>query len=763
MAGHWSGDAVCPKGAKRGGGKKGGSKSPKSSGSHNSVGKGDGKAAKPRVVYFSMSDDSPQGTKDGKAYMVVKQEERGGRCIPPPTSLEQAGTPASSPESPTTSRPVPTSLNLSSALAPASTSMSAPSASGFASTSMSAPSASGFASTSLSAPSASGFATTSMSAPIMAPGSASTSLMASSASGSALASLGKAPSEAMVVSSTSLTREMASMGSMAPGFHGAGATSIPRGLGVEHGVTLEEKDFMMIKEALGGGPMPEQGQLQAAMEALSWMEVDSDGGELSPQRAEEEGQLAPAMAFGSKERHEYLDEYLRRYENPDDPEWREVHNERWTEFYPGHPMFIGEDLKDIKRWNDRARQGLPILPGHAGSTSPQPHQLQPQLQPGSKSTLPASAPNQPDSSQPLPTSTTTSGTCQHLKTSRRGTNRHIDMLTCLDCGVVLKREKKEVTAGGITTAATSATGADCKCHNVTWKGTNGFRWKKTCLDCGRAMVGTKDNYVATGSSKTGASSRMSSAVGLTFTPDELADVFNTCMVVAKVKALELRDQRVSVDGLHKILDAVLMSRSSGVQLQEGLPSQQAGGPVTTPGGGHPKDGKLMTFGAYKGKPFSYARMDGDYVKWCQDQTDPSRPMKEFLEYVNSRDRVAYVAEQGYAGEEVQHVAPEDHLIAVLDLGCNKTCHGDRWLQRYCTASGRPLDQLYLLYLKEEEASKALEATSQQVALATWMFPLSWMKSLVLQLVIFAVWSYVAVMLPFCFPSRISGTLVCWWS
>ena len=307
-----------------------------------------------------------------------------------------------------------------------------------------------------------------------------------------------------------------------------------------------------------------------------------------------------------------------------------------------------------------------------------------------------SASRQPDSSQPLPTSTTTSGTCQHLKTSRRGTNRHIDMLTCLDCGVVLKREKKEVTAGGITTAATSATGADCKCHNVTWKGTNGFRWKKTCLDCGRAMVGTKDNYVATGSSKTGASSRMSSAVGLTFTPDELADVFNTCMVVAKVKALELRDQRVSVDGLHKILDAVLMSRSSGVQLQEGLPSQQAGGPVTTPGGGHPKDGKLMTFGAYKGKPFSYARMDGDYVKWCQDQTDPSRPMKEFLEYVNSRDRVAYVAEQGYAGEEVQHVAPEDHLIAVLDLGCNKTCHGDRWLQRYCTASGRPLDQLPLV-------------------------------------------------------------------
>ena len=30
---------------------------------------------------------------------------------------------------------------------------------------------------------------------------------------------------------------------------------------------------------------------------------------------------------------------------------------------------------------------------------------------------------------------------------------------------------------------------------------------------------------------------------------------------------------------------------------------------------------------------------------------------------------------------------ETHLIAILDLGCNKTCHGDRWLKRYQVASG----------------------------------------------------------------------------
>eukprot|EP00434_Breviolum_minutum_P028671 symbB.v1.2.025371.t1/scaffold2417.1/size139139/6 len=32
-------------------------------------------------------------------------------------------------------------------------------------------------------------------------------------------------------------------------------------------------------------------------------------------------------------------------------------------------------------------------------------------------------------------------------------------------------------------------------------------------------------------------------------------------------------------------------------------------------------------------------------------------------------------------------AMEDHLIAVLDLGCNRTCHGDRWMERYMRAVG----------------------------------------------------------------------------
>ena len=145
----------------------------------------------------------------------------------------------------------------------------------------------------------------------MASGSAPTSLTASSASGLALAGLGKASSEALVVSPTSLTREMASTTSIAaPGLSGGGFSSIPRSFGIEHGVTLEEKDFMMIKEALAGGPVPEQGHLQAALQALTWMEVDSEGGELLPPTEPEPA--ASTMAFGSVERNKYLDSYLEK-------------------------------------------------------------------------------------------------------------------------------------------------------------------------------------------------------------------------------------------------------------------------------------------------------------------------------------------------------------------------------------------------------------------------------------------------------------------
>ena len=99
--GHWSGDASCPKGNRKGGSKKGSSPSTTSTKPSNSAGGGKhgGKPHKPRVVYFShRGDDS--GT-DGWSYMAVKPEpnetkvpkgarpKARGACIPPPYFLDE--------------------------------------------------------------------------------------------------------------------------------------------------------------------------------------------------------------------------------------------------------------------------------------------------------------------------------------------------------------------------------------------------------------------------------------------------------------------------------------------------------------------------------------------------------------------------------------------------------------------------------------------------------------------------------------------------
>ena len=49
------------------------------------------------------------------------------------------------------------------------------------------------------------------------------------------------------------------------------------------------------------------------------------------------------------------------------------------------------------------------------------------------------------------------------------------------------------------------------------------------------------------------------------------------------------------------------------------------------------------------------------------------------------ERRGYMAFGG--GDDEQDVTSENHLFVLLDSGCNKTCHGDRWLQRYQRAVG----------------------------------------------------------------------------
>ena len=87
--------------------------------------------------------------------------------------------------------------------------------------------------------------------------------------------------------------------------------------------------------------------------------------------------------------------------------------------------------------------------------------------------------------------------CQHERVTARGTNKFYRILRCLDCQLLLEREripqvslpKGQPASRGPTTAVEERQAPGCYHHRVSWRGTNGHTWQKTCLDCGFKQSG----------------------------------------------------------------------------------------------------------------------------------------------------------------------------------------------------------------------------------------------------------------------------------
>ena len=80
------------------------------------------------------------------------------------------------------------------------------------------------------------------------------------------------------------------------------------------------------------------------------------------------------------------------------------------------------------------------------------------------------------------------GGCAHSKTTKKGTNKYYTMVTCVDCGQVLERTRRD-QAPTTKTPSKSAppplpatVGQElCPHHRITWKGTNGFQTRQTIV------------------------------------------------------------------------------------------------------------------------------------------------------------------------------------------------------------------------------------------------------------------------------------------
>ena len=295
--------------------------------------------------------------------------------------------------------------------------------------------------------------------------------------------------------------------------------------------------------------------------------------------------------------------------------------------------------------------------------------------------------------------------CPHHNITRKGTNAYFYLETCLDCHQVVKRERKEPAVSPAPSKATSygtPAGSDqCPHQRVSWKGSNGFNWRSTCMDCGRVTSGRWTSAQRTASTP-GISSPFEAASGAMYLHmRDLQEICRTLQLVAAVKMTQ-KDGPLQVDELQDILRAVVLNFSGQEPGSSQAPSSLAPSPApsrTTQPPANEDDNKIIDFGKYKHKTFDHAYQDSNYVAWCIKEVNEGscRGLKNFVRYCKNRQsNRAYMAVEEHSVPESNPLPrKEQWLIAILDSGCNKTCHGENWMKRYFQAIDATADDFPL--------------------------------------------------------------------
>ncbi|CAE7219311.1 TY4B-J [Symbiodinium sp. KB8] len=108
--------------------------------------------------------------------------------------------------------------------------------------------------------------------------------------------------------------------------------------------------------------------------------------------------------------------------------------------------------------------------------------------------------------------------------------------------------------------------------------------------------------------------------------------------------------------------------------------------------------KIVEAGRYKHSVYDVAYQDENYRNWViQNIGDNSHSsMKALKQYFLERNGFhrehPHLALMAF-GAESSEGFPEGDLVAILDTGCNQTCHGSRWLERYMNSTGQDMPNL----------------------------------------------------------------------
>ena len=404
-------------------------------------------------------------------------------------------------------------------------------------------------------------------------------------------------------------------------------------------------------------------------------------------------------------------------------EWEDSYMERWSTFQPGSLAFP-QDIENIRRWKLKARFGLPKVPPEFEAIEDGPR---PSI---GLSPCPEDAPVRP------PFSTGEYG-CSHVNKTRQGSNAYRKILKCKDCGHILEDVRTEKDAN-----MTAREAKDCPHLRKDNRGTTGTTWRWKCLDCGHIEKGNK---TPSRSGRSASEASGSEAVQPTMEPSPFtltsdAEEVDKIMDLVKITVdlqRELR-QPLTVFILDQIYDKCrnrVLGRSvgsSGYQPSSHVsrtpesraPTSAAGStrsaprPATPsplaphtpsePPPGYSPSASRPAFDAFAGpsssvpRPSSSSRPDAlqkiesgvhkgktyselydsdkPYVRWIIGRLKADGLREQsligFATYCLSRESgEVYMA---LAGTSSGHA---DGCIAVIDSGCNNTCHGSRWMQR----------------------------------------------------------------------------------
>ena len=142
--------------------------------------------------------------------------------------------------------------------------------------------------------------------------------------------------------------------------------------------------------------------------------------------------------------------------------------------------------------------------------------------------------------------------CPHIRVTKKGSNGYYLKETCLDCGLLLKNEKKMIVGKNAqpVEGAPGFTNVPCNHNRCTWRGSNGINWRNTCLDCGKVTRGAWSDQHVYPSHLIYESMRRPSFVAPL---DSLS--LRSSLMIATIKMKE-NNGILSLEEIHRIIDAV---------------------------------------------------------------------------------------------------------------------------------------------------------------------------------------------------------------